>query len=323
MAGVRLLKYFAIAAAIQLVWGFTPSASRLILDHLPVEGYAAIRYTVSGLIFIAYTLWRHKRLRVAARDMPAMLLLGILTYAVNSLGTLYGLQVGGVLNFALASSFNAIITAAIAALVLRETLTRRFAAAAALSVVGGVCLFFGKFEVSTFDVAATSLLLVWGAYVCEALGFAYSKNYRERMPLSEYIGVLQLAGAAAMWVYAGATDRMPTAVFSMPGSAWAALVFVCLVACSLCYFVMYWLLNHMEGHKLAFFDCFHTLAAAAFGAWLFSEPFNTKMLVGGGLMLGAVLIITGTKLAKGESQQRGGSSHDQSVAAARQAHDTP
>jgi drug/metabolite transporter (DMT)-like permease len=284
-------RYLAVAAAIQLVWGFTPSASRIVLRTLPVETYSAFRYTVSGCLFLAVTLARHGRLAHRRADLPALALLGVLAYGVDSLGTLYGLQLGGVLNFALASSFNAVITALVAAVVLKERLGRHVALAAGLSVGGGLLLASGKYEVSTLDVALGSLALIWGAYVLEALGFVFSRRFKARMPLTEYLALAQLSAGGFMWTVSGAMHGPPAALLALPAEGIAALAFVCLVSCGLCYFVLYWLLDHVDGHELAFFDCFHTLSAVGFGVLLFDEPLNTKMLAGGVLLASGVVVV--------------------------------
>lgn len=266
-----------------------------MLQYLPVEGFSAIRYTVSGLIFLTYSLIAHRRLSIGAKDLPKLAIIGILAYAIDSLGTLYGLQIGGVLNFALASSMNAVIPAALAILILREKATGWFALAATLSVGGGLILFLGKYNVSGFQISATSLLLTWGAYVFEALGFVFSKKFKERMPLTEYIGILQIFAALFMWVTAIGFNKLPSGLMTMPLEGWLSLVFVCLFSCCLCYFVLYWLLTHIEGHRLAFFDCFHTITAAVFATFLFGEPFNSKMWLGGFLLLLAVIVVSQTR----------------------------
>lgn len=286
------LRYLLLAALVQVTWGFTPSASKIVLDHLPVETYSAIRYSVSGLIFLVYTLATRRRLRLHRRDLPGLVLLGVLAYGINSLGTLYGLKVGGVLNFALASSVNAVITAAVAILVLKEKLTRPVLVAAVLSVAGGYFLASGKYDLSSLEVAYGSLLLICGAYVLEALGFVYSKKFKARLPLTEYLAVAQLSAGAFMWGVSASLGQSPSAATAMPWDGRLSLLFVCLISCGVCYFLLYWLLNHVEGSKLAFFDCFHTFSAVAFGAILFEEPFNSKMLLGGLLLVAAVLVVS-------------------------------
>jgi drug/metabolite transporter (DMT)-like permease len=294
----RLLPLLA-AAAVQLVWGFTPSASRFVLDALPVETYAALRYTLAGLGFLAVTLARGGRFAVTRRDLPRVAVLGVLAYALDSLGTLYGLELGGVLNFALASSLNAVITAAVASLVLRERFGRAQVAAAALSVVGGLLLALGKSRASGASVALGSLALIAGAYVLEALGFVFSRTYKARMPLTEYLGIAQLGAGLCLWLVALGRGQSPLAVLSLPPHAALALAFVTLVSCGLCYFVLYRLLDYVAGSTLAFFDCFHTLSAAVFAASLFADPVNAPMLAGGALLFAAVLLVSASHLRRG------------------------
>jgi len=285
------LPYYGVAVAVQLVWGITPSASRIVLDYLPVEVYSAIRYTFAGLLFLGITRLRHRRFAARIEILPKLVVLGIFTYALDSIGTLYGLKIGGVLSFALASSLNALVTAVVSLLVLKEKAARGFLLAVALSITGGLLLFLGKSESTTVRIAGTSLLLIWAAYLCEALGFVFSRRYRALLPLEEYLGILQLSAGLVMLVTCLITAKDVSGVLTMPWKGWAALGFVCVVACGICYFLLYWLLNFIDGHRLAFFDAFHTISAAVLGVILFQESFNTKMIAGGALLLLAVWVM--------------------------------
>lgn len=290
--------HYFLAALIQLVWGLTPSASRLILDYLPVEIYSAIRYTFAGMLFLVVARIRHSRWTASREILPKLIGLGIVAYALDSLCTLYGLKIGGVLSFSLASSLNAMITAVVSIYFLKEKVGSRFYAALALSVGGGVFLFWGKAGVSSAQVAGVSLLLIWMAYVFEAMGFVFSRKLRGQVPLEEYLGILQLSGGLFMWGVCLALGRSPVGVTEMPPMAWAALAFVCCIACGVCYFLLYWLLNFVEGHRLAFFDCFHTLSAAVFSVLFFDDPYNWRMVAGGCLLLTSVWTVLSLKSEK-------------------------
>src|SRR4051812_49202931 len=106
----NLNKYLLIAVILQIVWGLVPSASKFVIDEIPVELYIAIRWSISGFIFAAFLFltkgWRPS----ALRDVGWVSILGILGYGVASLGTLYGLKLGGVTNFALMSTLGPLIS---------------------------------------------------------------------------------------------------------------------------------------------------------------------------------------------------------------------
>jgi drug/metabolite transporter (DMT)-like permease len=266
---------------VQLVWSLTPSISNVVIRDVPVETYGALRYSIGGLCFLIAARLKGP-LRTPRSDFPIVVLLGVVAYGFSSLGTLYGLQMGGVVNFALASGMNATITAVISILILKEKIGARFPLAVVLSLAGSLALFAGKHSISGSEIAAGSLFLVWTAYVCEAIGFVYSKRFSPRSSLPEYLAILQLSAGAFLWFLAPPTDYA-----AIPARAWAGVLFVSLVSCVLCVGGIYWLLRHVDGHKLAFFDCFHAIGATVLGAVLFDEAFSALMVFGGILLLTA------------------------------------
>lgn len=286
-----MFPYYALAALVQVVWSLTPSASRVVLDYFPVETYTAIRYSISGVLFLAVALWRGRPPPIAPRDLVKLAALGIATYGLASLGTLYGLSLGGVLNFSLASSLNATVTAVVAVIVLGERVRRGFFVALPLSIGGSLILAAGKVSLSGARIAVGSLALIVGAYVCEALGLVFSRRYRDKLPLPWYLALLQLSGASFMWGVAAATGRLPPGRLALPPIAWASLAFVSLVACAGCFGAQYWLLRRIDGHRLAFFDAFHTAGSAALGVLLFGERGNPAMAVGGALLISGLVAV--------------------------------
>ncbi len=119
-------KFLLIAAALQIVWGIVPSASNLVISEIPVELYIALRWTISSLIFMSFLFLTSKWLPVINSKTLPVMGLGILGYAIASCGTLYGLKIGGVTNFALMGALNPIVTSAVAIVALKERPTKFF-----------------------------------------------------------------------------------------------------------------------------------------------------------------------------------------------------
>ena len=280
-----MIKYFLIAAFLQIVWSFTPSASNIVIQYIPVELYITLRWTISGLIFLGISLAKNKSLLSNSSLFWKASLLGVLGYGLASFGTLYGLKIGGVVNFALIGSISPIITAMISVIVLKERFNRFYLLSAFICVLGLFILVIGKYQISSSRIALFSTALIFGAYLMEALPFVYSKKLKQKIPLYEYLCIAQLSAAIFMWIGQLFIFQQFDQVYSAPAIAWACLVFVSIVACVLCYFVLYWLLNFIEGHKLALFDGLHTVFAALFGYLIFGEKVNVMMLLGGGLLL--------------------------------------
>jgi drug/metabolite transporter (DMT)-like permease len=277
--------FLLIAAILQVVWGFVPSASQLILNEIPVELYIAIRWTISGLIFAVYLIANKQWRALSLKDWLRVSCLGIMGYGVASFGTLYSLKIGGVTNFALMGALSPVITSVLSIWILRERPQKLFYFALPLAVMGLALLVVGKYQISSMSVAATSALLILGAYILDAFVFVFSKKFKERMSTAQYLAVTQIATAVFMWILQLTSfhqfDQLPH--LSLTGAS--AAIFVSVVACVLCYAVLYWLLDHVDGHRLALFDGFHTLSATFFGYFLFQETLGPLMIVGGVLIL--------------------------------------
>jgi drug/metabolite transporter (DMT)-like permease len=274
-----------IAALLQIVWGFVPSASKFVIDEIPVELYIAIRWTISGFIFAGYLYATKTWKSVAVKDVLAVSLLGILGYGAASLGTLYGLKIGGVTNFALMGALGPAITSMVAILILKERPTRLFYLALPLSILGLTLIVVGKYQLSSISVAGISAGLIVLAYILEAFVFVFSKKFRAAMSFAQYLAIAQIATALLMWTLQFTSFHQTPDLKNLTTRGILAAIFVSVVACVLCYAILYWLLNHIDGHRLALFDGFHTLSATLFGYILFKESLGPIMLIGGALIL--------------------------------------
>jgi drug/metabolite transporter (DMT)-like permease len=284
-----LTRYFFIAAILQIVWGLTPSASRLVIEEIPVELYITIRWSISGIIFSLYLFLTKTWKKIEFADIGFISLLGLLGYGVASFGTLYGLKLGGVTNFALMAALSPIISSLMSVLILKERPQKIFILSLIISILGLVLLLVGKYQISSFSIAGYSALLILMAYICEALVFVYSKKFKRKMDAPQYLAIAQIATAGFMWILQGTTFHQLSQLANLTSKGLGGIIFVSIVACVLCYAVLYWLLNHFDGHKLALFDGLHTLSAVFFGYLFFQEEIRWMMIVGGFLILLALV----------------------------------
>lgn len=285
MKAPQIKTLLLIAAILQIVWGMVPSASKLVISEIPVELYISLRWTISGMIFLIWIFFHRSWVGILKKQTVWVSLLGIGGYAIASFGTLYGLKIGGVTNFALMGALNPIITSVVAIIVLRERPTKLFYVALPLCVSGLLLLVLGKHHISSWEVALSSSALIIGATVLEAIIFVYSKRLRPHFSSTQYLTISQLSAAAFMWLLQIGVYQQFNAIQNLTARGWGAAVFVSSVACVLCYLILYWLLNYLDGHRLALFDGLHTISATLFGFLFFNEILNGLMLSGGILLL--------------------------------------
>ncbi|OYZ22285.1 MAG: hypothetical protein B7Y39_07735 [Bdellovibrio sp. 28-41-41] len=281
-----------IAVVLQITWGLVPSASKIVIEEIPVELYVALRWTLSGFIFISYLSFTKSWKKISRSDFLSVAGLGILGYGVASLGTLYGLKIGGVSNFALLSALGPVVISSVSILILKERPNRWFYIALPLCVAGLALLVMGKYQVSTLQIAGYSALAIITGYTMEAIVFVFSKRFKAKMPITQYLGIAQCAAAFTFWVLQASYFGQFEQVHQLTQRGLLAALFVAIVACVLCYAVLYWLLSYIDGHKLALFDGIHAVSASVFGYFLFQEPLTPLMLLGGVLIFSGLVVGT-------------------------------
>lgn len=272
---------------LQIVWGLVPSASKFVIDEIPVELYIALRWSISGLIFGVF-VWSYRTWQpVELKSIIVVAGLGILGYGAASFCTLNGLRVGGVTHFALMSALSPAITSLVAIGVLKERPHKMFYLALPLCMLGLLLLVVGKYEVSSWDIAVKSMMFVVAGYTLESFVFVFSKKFRREMSATQYLVIAQLAAASFAWLMQMLVFGQAHALATLSTRGWMAALFVSIVACVLCYAILHWLLSYIDGHRLALFDGFHSLSATIAGVVFFSEEM-TALMIGGG-----ILILTG------------------------------
>lgn len=273
--------FFTVAAILQLVWGAVPAASKFVIDEIPIELYIALRWTISGLIFVAFLFLTRTWQKIAFKDMWMVTVLGVLGY---------GLKMGGVSNFALMGALSPVITSIVAIWILSERPSKLFFFALPISFFGLVLLVIGKYQVSSFSVAGASAACIVGGYLLEAFVFVFSKRFKSKINVFQYLAIAQIATALFMWALQFSLLKQTSSLQNLTVRGFSAAVFVSVVACVLCYAVLYWLLNHIDGHRLALFDGFHTLSATLFGVLVFNDVIKPLMLVGGFFILTGLVV---------------------------------
>jgi len=290
--------FLLVAALLQIVWGVVPTASKIVIDECPVELYIALRWTISSLIIWAIVFTTKSRFKVLKRDTLSVAGLGVLGYGIGSLGTLYGLKIGGVANFGLMAAVSPIIVTLASILFLKEKPRKLFYVALPLSIFAISLLIMGKYQVAGWKVASSAAALVIAAYIVEAIVFVCSKRFRSSFTTFQYMAISQSSAALLMWILQLFVFHQGHHIFALSSKAWLAALFVSVVACVLCYAILYWLLNHIDGHRLALFDGLHTVSAATFGYLIFNETISPGMIAGGVLLLLSITIGNWSSSAK-------------------------
>jgi drug/metabolite transporter (DMT)-like permease len=264
--------------AVTASWGSTFFMIKDLLDRMPTLDFLAVRFTIAGLVMFAVA---HRSVFALPRET--------LRRAVV-VGAIYGvaqiLQTAGLAHTAASVSgfitgMYVVCTPLLASLLLGSRITGVTWAAVALATAGLGVLTLDGFSVG-YGEALTLVAAVLYALHIVALG-AWS-TARDALGMS----VVQLLVIAAICLVATAPDGV---VLPDTGMDWAAIIYMALVAGALALIAQTWAQSQLSPTRTAIVMSMEPVFAALFAVWLGGEDVEARMLVGGAMVLAAMLVV--------------------------------
>lgn len=275
------LRGYALVALAALMWGLIgPVAKVALAEGMPPLEVAFWRTTLAWGLFAVHAAWRGK-LRVHARDLPAMAAFGVL--GIFGLFGFYILAVehGGAALAAVLLYTAPAWVAVMAKAFLDETFGPAKLTAVALTIAGvaGISLGGGHDSLHVSTAAVTFGLLSGFSY---ATYYIFGKRY-----LAEY-------ETPTLFLYTlpvGATIMAFNFDFAPhPTRAWLAVGGMALVSTYLAYLCYYNGLRRLEATRASVVATLEPVAAAILAFMWWDERFSALGYLGAGLILLAVLV---------------------------------
>lgn len=275
---------WAALGVVYVVWGSTYVAIKFTIESMPPLVSAGSRFLVAGGVLALLVAWRGG-LRMTRRQLGTGVLLGLLLPACGN-----GLVV--VAEQSVASGLAALLVASVP---LYVVLMRRFAGERppAVTFVGVLVGLVGLGVLLLDDVGGSSW---WGPWLVllGALGWALGSFLSGRLPVPAnpfaLSAVEMLAGGAVLTVTGLlAGERVsPAAVTASSWAAWGYLV----VFGSLLAFSSYvYVLGELPVSTVATYAYVNPVIAVVLGVWLAGERFGALQVVGGLLVVLAVVLV--------------------------------
>ena len=259
-------------------WGSTFFLIKELLDRVPTLDFLAIRFAIAGLVMFAVA---HRAVLSLSRQVlrRAVLVGGI--YGVAQI-----LQTAGLAHTAASVSgfitgMYVVCTPLLAAVLLRTRITAVTWGAVLLAAVGLGVLTLDGFSVG-YGEALTFVASVLYALHIVALG-AWS-TARDALGMS----VVQLLVIAAVCLVATAPDGV---VLPARGTDWLAIVYMALVAGALALVAQTWAQSQLSPTRTAIVMSMEPVFAAFFAVLLGGEGVSGRMVLGGALVLTAMLVV--------------------------------
>lgn len=270
------------------VWGSTFFMLKDTLTRLPVPDFLALRFALAALVLVVVR--PRAVLTLSARTRRRAIALGALY------GTAQILQTVGLTHTAASVSgfitgLYVVLTPLLAATVARVRLPPRVWLAVALATAGLAALglrggSLGVGELVTLAAAALYAAHIVGLGQWSAPGESYALTVLQMAVIALICSVAALPGGIAL---------------PATGRDWAVLIYTALAAGALALLAQTWAQARMSASRAAIVMSMEPVFAAAFAVAFGGESLTTRMLVGGALVVTAMLIVDlGARDASGE-----------------------
>lgn len=281
-------------AAVWLLWGSVYLAIRLVVEEVDPFQAMAQRYVVAGLVLAGIAVVRGgwSVLRVTRPEAVGLLTTGVLLLGLGN-GFQALAQVGG-----LPSGVAALIVATVPAwAVLIRLATGDRPPGATLCGVGigfaGLVALVGLGQSTGEAVPLVAALFCLAASISWTFGSFLQGRLAVPRDIVTVAAYQQLVAAGTSTTLAFATGEQLSFDYSVRG--WLALAWL-VVACSVVAFLAFaWLLANVPLSLTATHAYVNPVVAVLLGWMVLAEPIGVGVLVGGGAVVGAVVLIIGSE----------------------------
>ncbi|MFM6977861.1 MAG: DMT family transporter [Micrococcales bacterium] len=266
--------------AVAITWGAAFVLMKPAIEQQPFYDFLATRFTLATLVMILARpkVLREFNLDLIKRGVPLGVLLG-LGYITQTIAL--ELTTAAITGFL--TGLYVVLTPLIAWIIFRKKIDKRVFIGVALAAVG-----LGLISLNGLTIEPGEL---WGI-LCAVFFAAHIVGLGHLSPGKNVyvLTVLQLGTMAVInWVCAIATDggyQAPT-----NWDVWFAVIFTAVLATAVAFFVQTWAQSLMDASRVAIILTSEIVWAAAIAVAVGQEVLSLRTLVGGAIMLIAMLIV--------------------------------
>jgi drug/metabolite transporter (DMT)-like permease len=262
--------------------------AKSVLVELSGLELALVRFTLAASIY-AVLLWK-QGVRVARRDLVALMVLGVIAIPLNQGLFLVGLARTTAGHAALLYALAPVFVFLIARARCRERATPSKIVGIALAFLGVLVVLVPR------GAAAASGACPWiGDLVVLAAVAAYAVFASEGKPLAERYGPLTSTGLITV---AGAVAYLPLGIVAsdfhhiaaLSRAGWLDIAYLVVAASVASYLLYYWVLARVDASRVAIWSNLQPVLTALLAWVIQGEPLAPTFVAGGAMVLAGVLL---------------------------------
>ncbi len=290
----------ALMMILILVWGSSFVVVKWVLqDNITPIAIATFRFLIASAFFVgalALIKFRKQKYRVFVewKDMPMLLVLGLVGITFFFIAQYLGIQMAGASVAAILVCFlSPIIISFYSLRIFKEKLTRRnmlgigIASAGTFAVIGGGSL---TLQSNSMSFAVGSLILLttpfmWAAYTL--LGKKMMQKYDPFLVVA-YVNIL---GAICLVPFSLAENSFGK-IFALNFNEWSAILYLALTCSVLGYFIWFKVMSQTKAAIASSFLFAEPLITVVFAAAFIQEQITLFTIAGGLLIFGGVFLVS-------------------------------
>ncbi len=282
---------------VALIWGFNLAVVKDALTDFSPMAFNGLRLPLAASIMVLLTFWRQRRLRFEARDLPALILFGVVGNTLYQLLFIYGVELTKAGNVALLLSSSSLFVALLSWMVGHESFSRRVGVGMTLSITGVILVITEKSEIEFVREGLIGDLLILASSVCWAAYTVFARPLMKRHSAMAFSTLTFGCGAAFFLVFSiPALARQEWQ--SIPVRSYLELAFSALFALALAYFLWFYGLKRLGGTRTSIYANLVPFFGVASAYLFLGEPLTLRQVSGGALIVvGTLLTRSGTRLA--------------------------
>ena len=181
---------------------------------------------------------------------------------------------------------------ALAAIILREKITKRFFILAATAVVGGYLITFGNNPIANWNdktiIAALLALLAafsWGSST--VLG-KHALNQISFMTIT----ALRLTITAAITLFIIISNSQYELITEMSFTNWSYIILIVISSGSIALFIYYYGLNHLPASHVTIYELFWPLSAVTIDWFIYERVMTAYQFIGAIILLTSIVLLS-------------------------------
>ena len=192
----------------------------------------------------------------------------------------------------LLQKFQPIFAIALAAIILREKITKRFFILAVTAVVGGYLITFGNNPIANWNdktiIAALLALLAafsWGSST--VLG-KHALNQISFMTIT----ALRLTITAAITLFIIISNSQYELITEMSFTNWSYIILIVISSGSIALFIYYYGLNHLPASHVTIYELFWPLSAVTIDWFIYERVMTAYQFIGAIILLTSIILLS-------------------------------